>query len=190
VIGVTGSVVIAACTVVGALLSARIQAGTAARAQEREDAVRRDERESEERRRGEERAAEAERIELERQADVAAADRADVAALRSLRLAVSGAFVAQAQVLYRVLVLRAASDGQVRDERDDADRWNVLGERLGAVMVALDEPVARHAVAVADALQDALISLTGRREPPDKVDDRLATAEEQLRAFLRAVQAL
>jgi hypothetical protein len=187
-------------TVVGTVTSARIQAKTAERNRDREDAVRADERRNEEQRRRQEQEAEEQKAEqqrlaeAERRRDEAAAAAAEAQRqLNAERVAhqrdVAAAFVTQAQTLYRILAMNAK--GAETDRTDPNQRlWNDLSERLGAVMLAFEDHNAQHAVAVMDALQEVSDSLAMRRVAPDVISRMLGAADEELRAFVAAARAV
>jgi hypothetical protein len=200
IVGVAGTVAVSLVTVVGTVTSARIQARTAERNRDREDAVRADERKNEELRRRQEREAEEQKAQQQRLADAErrrdeAAAKADEAQrqLNAERAAhqrdVAAAFVTQAQTLYRILAMRAKAnetDGINPDQR----LWNELSERLGAVMLAFEDDHTQHAVAVTDTLQDVSDSLATRRVAPDIITRMLGTADVELRAFIAAARAV
>jgi hypothetical protein len=199
IVGVAGTVAVALVTVVGAITSARIQAKSAERNRDREDAVRADERRTEEQRRRQEREdqeqqAQHQRLaEAERRRDEAAAAAAEAQRqLNAERAAhqreVAAAFVTQAQTFYRILASAKAAE----TDRTDPDQrlWNELSERLGAVMLAFEDDDAQHAVAVMDSLQDVSDSLATRRVAPDVIERMLGAADEELRSFIVAARAI
>lgn len=200
IVGVTGTVAVAFVTVVGTITSARIQAKTAERNRDREDAVRADERRTEEQRRRQEREteewqAEQQRLaDAERRRDEAAAAAAEAQRqLNAERAArqrdVAAAFVTQAQTLYRILVSITKA---TQTDRTDPDQrlWNELSERLGAVMLTFEDDDAQHAIAVMDTLQDISDSLAMHRVTPDVIARMLDTADEELRAFVAAARTI
>jgi hypothetical protein len=200
IVGVAGTVAVSLVTVVGTITGARIQAKTAERNREREDAVRADERQTEEQRRRQERedqeqqAAQQRLAEAERRRDEAAA--AAAKAQRQLnaerathRRDVAAAFVTQAQTLYRILD-RSAKAAETDMTGPDQRLWNELSERLGAVMLTFEDDHAQHAVAVVDSLQEVSDSLITRRVAPDVIARMLGEADGELRAFVAAARAI
>ena len=198
IVGVAGTVAVSLVTVAGTITSARIQAKTAERNRDREDAVRADERRTEEQRRRQEseaaeRQAQQQRLtEAERRRDEAAATAAEARRqLNAERLShqrdVAAAFVTQAQTLYRIL---AISTRAAETDSPDQRLWNELSERLGAVMLAFEDDDAQHAIAVMDAFQEASDSVAGHRAAPDVIARILGTADEELRAFIAAARAI
>lgn len=200
IVGVVGTVSVAVVTVVGTVSSARIQAKTAERNRDREDAVRADERRTEEQRRRQEweaeerqakqqRLAEAERRRDEEAAKAAEAERQLNAERIARQRAVAAAFVAQAQTLYRILAMNVRA---AETDRTDPDQrlWNELSERLGAVMLTFEDDHAQHAVAVMDTLQEVSDSVAMRQVAPDVIGRMLGTADEELRAFVAAARSI
>jgi hypothetical protein len=200
IVGISGTVAVSLVTVVGTITSARIQAKTAERNRNRDDAVRDDERRTEEQRRRQEQEAEERQSEQQRLADAerrrdeaaaaaAEAQRQQNAERTAHQRDVAVAFVTQAQTLYRILTRSAKA---TETDRKDPDQrlWNELSERLGAVTLAFEDDDAQHAIAAMDTLQEVADSLAMHRVAPDVITRMLSAADDELRAFVAAARGL
>jgi hypothetical protein len=172
ILGVSGTIAVALVTGSIALLTSRMAASSARLAQEREDEVRRVERQAE----------------ADRQATaLAAADaawRRDVIRQRIADLRGQAAtFLACAQATGRAIDLAAESSRNDETRVGEDPPWNKLTEHLGSIMVGFPDDARRAAHAAVQSLRRAELTLGTRGVARDRVEELIASAQDQLDEF-------